>query len=106
MGADGDDEAMEMNPNKSMNITYVNFDKTKPNLKQVGSVLPNTLSKKKSTTCHIIKNSCNGESNNGESSNNALEKIKNKKQNKTHLEQKQSDGNPRLSKKHKNNKDM
>ncbi|CAH0723429.1 unnamed protein product, partial [Brenthis ino] len=106
-GVDGDEEAMEMNPNKSMDITYVDFDKTKPSLKQVGSVLPNTLSKKKSTSHNTIKNSCNGEPNNGENSNNALEKIKYKKQNKTQsFEQKQSDGKPRFLKKHKNNKDM
>lgn len=99
MGPDGDDDTIEMNPSKSMNITYVNFEKTKPNIKPVSEELSNTLLKK-SNSSKSISNKCNGQTNHGETSNNVTEKVKTKKQNKSpSVEHKQSDGNPRHSKK-------
>lgn len=101
MGPDGDDDTIEMNPSKPMKITYVNFDKTKPNLKPISDRLSNPLLTKKSNSSRSISNKCNGQSNHDETSNNATEKVKTKKQNKSSLEYKQSDGNPRHSKKPK-----
>lgn len=102
LGPDGDDDTIEMNSSKSMKITYVNFDKTKPNLKPTSDGLSNPLLMKKSNSSKSILNKCNGQSNHEETLNNTTEKVKTKKQNKSQsLEYKQSDGNPRHTKKSK-----
>lgn len=111
-GPDGDDEVDSKSP--SMSVTYVNFDKTKPNNihKQIGDGLPHSSTKTQNNSSkHNLKNcsplslALNGRINtaNKESEISVVEKPKNRKQNKVvDLEAKQLE--VRQSKKHK--KDM
>lgn len=105
---DGDDEVDSKSP--SMSVTYVNFDKTKPNNihKQIGDGLPHSSTKTQNNSSkHNLKNCTplsianNGRINaaNKESEISVVEKSKNRRQNKVDLEAKQTE--VRQTKKHK-----
>lgn len=99
--ANANDESVESKPARPLNITYVNFDKTKPIQKQNNYDTPPTLNKKTSSK-DVAKNKCNGQSSNAEFENNLPEKIRKKRQSKlVEPETKQPDVIPRVTKKHK-----
>lgn len=115
-GPDGDDEVDSKSP--SMSVTYVNFDKTKPNNihKQIGDGLPHSSTKTQNISSKYNLKNCTvtvkplslaliGKVNtaNKESDISVAEKSKNRRQNKVvDVEAKQLE--VRQSKKHK--KDM
>lgn len=110
-GPEGDDEA-DLKP-PSMTVTYVNFDKTKPNniQKQIGDGLPHSSHKSKNNSsrhnlknCTTLSSPLTGKTNtpNKESEISVAEKSKNRRQSKIlDLEAKQPE--VRQSKKHKKN---
>ncbi|XP_045772325.1 DNA-directed RNA polymerase I subunit RPA43 [Maniola jurtina] len=100
--ADGADETIEMKSTRSINVTYVNFDKTKPTQKHNNELTPST-SKTNMSSTNIAKNSCNGQPINLDCEN-FPEKIKKKRRSKVlESEPKQADIIPKVSKKHKKN---
>ncbi|XP_049869441.1 DNA-directed RNA polymerase I subunit RPA43 [Pectinophora gossypiella] len=110
-GPDGDDEVVD-SKSRSMCVSYVNFDKTKPNIqKQIGDGLPHSSSKTNSvcskaaeTTKQVKNNTVNNHVNakNVESDVSMTEKNKSKRQTKTsEVDPKQMDMNQRLFKKHR-----
>ncbi|XP_026488385.1 DNA-directed RNA polymerase I subunit RPA43 [Vanessa tameamea] len=88
VGLDGEDEAIEAKSANSINVSYINFDKTKPNQKQDVDKKPTSSSKKKSRTSNITKD-CN-EQVNDEILNHISEKNKSKRHKAHDMEVKQS----------------
>ncbi|CAH2236788.1 DNA-directed RNA polymerase I subunit RPA43 [Pararge aegeria] len=102
-GDGDDDDAVEIKTSRPINISYVNFDKTKPIKKQINNEMTHSALKKKTSSINMIeKSNCNGQPLNVECENNLPEKIKKKRQSKVpEAEPKQPEIIPRVSKKHK-----
>ncbi|CAH0579248.1 unnamed protein product [Chrysodeixis includens] len=110
LAAEGDDEdEVETKPAHPMNVTYVDFDKTKPfSQKQIGDCLPQSTSKNISKVPNHIVQTYNGKSGSAKTRNvdsevSVSDKTKAKRQNRifSESEQKQMETPTKPSKKHK-----
>ncbi|CAG4979915.1 unnamed protein product [Colias eurytheme] len=100
--ASGDEETLDPKNMKALDVTYVNFDKTKPAQKHMGDGLPSSSTKKINSNSPVKSNSPNGQHNYNDTEINTPSKNKVKRQSKiVDSDTKHTEQNTRLSKKHK-----